>query len=112
MPRAAMHQTTVRFGADLWAALEREAAKLGVSAAQYIRDATLTRLAYTEGVRRGREQVPALPERDRGQLRGGVLEHIDSSAAAAVRRQGRWPARATRARAGAPAEGREGVDRR
>lgn len=41
-----MHQTTVRFGQDLWEVLEREAERLGVSAAQYIRDATLTRLAY------------------------------------------------------------------
>ncbi len=42
-----MHQTTVRFGRDLWEVLEQEAARLGVSAAQYVRDATLARLAYT-----------------------------------------------------------------
>jgi hypothetical protein len=47
-----MHQTTVRFGADLWADLEREAAATGVSAAQYIREAALSRLAYSAG-RRG-----------------------------------------------------------
>jgi hypothetical protein len=41
-----MHQTTVRFGRDLWEVLEREAERLGVSAAQYVRDATLARLAY------------------------------------------------------------------
>jgi hypothetical protein len=41
-----MHQTTVRFGRDLWEVLEQEAERLGVSAAQYVRDATLTRLAY------------------------------------------------------------------
>jgi hypothetical protein len=41
-----MHQTTVRFGRDLWDVLEQEAERLGVSAAQYIRDATLARLAY------------------------------------------------------------------
>jgi hypothetical protein len=41
-----MHQTTVRFGRDLWEVLEQEAERLGVSAAQYIRDATLARLAY------------------------------------------------------------------
>jgi hypothetical protein len=49
-----MHQTTVRFPADLWASLEREAAQLGISAAHYIRDATLARLAYTEGLMEGR----------------------------------------------------------
>jgi hypothetical protein len=42
-----MHQTTVRFGRDVWAVLEHEAERLGVSAAQYVRDATLARLAYT-----------------------------------------------------------------
>ena len=41
-----MHQTTVRFGRDLWGVLEQEAERLGVSAAQYVRDATLARLAY------------------------------------------------------------------
>jgi hypothetical protein len=46
-----MHQTTVRFGRDLWEVLEREADRLGVSAAQYIRDATLARLAYAAASR-------------------------------------------------------------
>jgi hypothetical protein len=46
-----MRQTTVRFGADLWADLEREAQRAGVSAAQYIRDATLARIAYNAGAR-------------------------------------------------------------
>lgn len=41
-----MHQTTVRFGRDLWTVLEQEAERLGVSAAQYVREATLARLAY------------------------------------------------------------------
>lgn len=44
-----MHQTTVRFGSDTWSLLELEAARLGVSAAQYVRDSTLARLAYTAG---------------------------------------------------------------
>jgi hypothetical protein len=46
-----MHQTTVRFGADLWAELEQEAASSGVSAAQYVREATLSRLAYSAAQR-------------------------------------------------------------
>lgn len=46
-----MHQTTVRFGSDLWEQLEREARKSGVSAAQYVRDATLARLAHTAAQR-------------------------------------------------------------
>jgi hypothetical protein len=46
-----MHQTTVRFGADLWDALEREASRLGVSVAQYVREAALARLVYVAGQR-------------------------------------------------------------
>lgn len=46
-----MHQTTVRFATDVWSELEGEARRLGVSAAQYVRDATLARLAYTAGQR-------------------------------------------------------------
>jgi hypothetical protein len=49
--RAKMHQTTVRFGADLWAQLEEAAASTGVSAAQYVREATLSRLAYSAAQR-------------------------------------------------------------
>lgn len=44
-----MHQTTVRFGPDLWEALEVECARLGVSAAQYMRESVLARLVYTAG---------------------------------------------------------------
>ena len=60
-----MHQTTVRFGPDLWEALESECARLGVSAAQYVREAALARLAYTAG-RRGD------PEYDVALLRAGA----------------------------------------
>jgi GAF domain-containing protein len=38
--------TTVRFGEDLWTLLEREAAREGLSAAQYVRDAAVLRLAF------------------------------------------------------------------
>lgn len=41
-----MHSTTVRFGEDLWTLLEREAAHEGLSAAQYVRDAAVLRLAF------------------------------------------------------------------
>jgi hypothetical protein len=49
---AKMHQTTVRFGHDLWESLEHECADLGVSVAQFVRDAALARLMYRAG-RRG-----------------------------------------------------------
>jgi hypothetical protein len=50
-----MHQTTVRFGPDLWEALEDECAHLGVSVAQFLREAALTRLVYAAG-RRGDDE--------------------------------------------------------
>ena len=47
-----MHQTTVRFGKDLWEALEVEAEAAGVSVAQFIREAAVARLGYA-AARRG-----------------------------------------------------------
>jgi GAF domain-containing protein len=46
-----MRATTVRFGEDLWQMLEREAAANGVSAAQFVREATILRLAMLAGMR-------------------------------------------------------------
>jgi GAF domain-containing protein len=46
-----MKATTVRFGEDLWAMLEREAGRLGVSAAQFVREATIMRVALLAGSR-------------------------------------------------------------
>jgi len=43
-----MHQTTVRFGAELWGALEAAAAADGVSISAYVREATLMRVAHAE----------------------------------------------------------------
>jgi GAF domain-containing protein len=47
-----MRATTVRFDDALWRLLERESGREGVSAAQFIRDATIVRIAYAMG-RRG-----------------------------------------------------------
>src|SRR4051812_37788442 len=55
-----MHQTTVRFGPDLWEALEAECSRLGISAAQYVREASVARLAYTAGRTAGSEYEAAL----------------------------------------------------
>src|SRR3954468_5229705 len=46
-----MRATTVRFGEDLWAMLEQEAAHSGLSAAQFVREATILRLAMLAGMR-------------------------------------------------------------
>jgi hypothetical protein len=61
-----MHQTTVRFGKDLWEVLEQEAERLGVSAAQYVREATLARLAYAAA-----SQVEAVASRGAFAWAGG-----------------------------------------
>jgi hypothetical protein len=55
-----MHQTTVRFGPDLWEAVAQECDRLGVSAAQFLREAALARLAYNAGRRREPEYEDAL----------------------------------------------------
>ncbi len=65
----AMRATTVRFSGDLWELLEREAAAEGVSAAQYVRDATIMRIAFTMG-RRGDEDL----ETTLARLTGGPVE--------------------------------------
>jgi GAF domain-containing protein len=46
-----MRATTVRFGDALWALVEQEAEREGVSAAQFIRDAAVVRAAYAMGQR-------------------------------------------------------------
>ena len=46
-----MHQTTLRFPEDLWRFLEHEAKALGISVAQYVREAALARVAYDAGSR-------------------------------------------------------------
>jgi GAF domain-containing protein len=46
-----MKATTVRFGEDLWVMLEREARTLGVSAAQFVREAAIMRVAMLAGSR-------------------------------------------------------------
>ena len=70
----AMRATTVRFSDDLWSLLEQEAAAAGVSAAQFVRDATVLRIAYLMG-RRGEpgieetlSRIADLPERDGGPI--------------------------------------------
>ena len=46
-----MKATTVRFGEDLWVMLERESRRLGVSAAQFVREAAIMRVAMLAGSR-------------------------------------------------------------
>jgi hypothetical protein len=46
-----MKATTVRFGEDLWGMLERESRRLGISAAQFVREATIMRVSMLAGSR-------------------------------------------------------------
>jgi hypothetical protein len=69
-----MHQTTVRFGPDLWEALEAECARLGMSAAQYLREAALARLSYMAGQRGDKDYERALEDA------GVALVHATSPA--------------------------------
>jgi len=46
-----MKTTTLRMGEDLWALLEGEAERAGVSVSQYVREAALARAAFAAGAR-------------------------------------------------------------
>ena len=63
---ARMHQTTVRFSSDLWDELETECSSLGVSIAQYLREAAVARLAFTAARRGDPIYAAALDESIRG----------------------------------------------
>jgi hypothetical protein len=73
-----MHQTTVRFSPDLWEALSEECSRLGVSAAQFVREAALARLSYIAG-RRGDLRMDAALEA--AAVNGGAIGAIDSTGA-------------------------------
>jgi GAF domain-containing protein len=79
-----MRATTVRFGEDLWQMLEREAAANGVSAAQFVREATILRLAMLAGLRGDGEARATL-----GSLAGEVQKANDDPVAKAVSDPGR-----------------------
>ncbi len=82
-----MRATTVRFGEDLWQMLEREAAANGVSAAQFVREATILRLAMLAGMR-GDDAARATL----GSLAGETQRPADDSVAKAVADPGRLAA--------------------
>ncbi len=86
MPRRTLrnsHQTTLRFTEEMWGELEHAAAGLGVSIAQYVRDAARARLA-------GEAQLPAragdsgeavMREVERRNAFEHSYEHVEHSAA-------------------------------
>ncbi len=97
-----MRATTVRFGDDLWALLEREASEQGVSAAQFVRDAAILRLAHLAADRGAPEARLSIEQIAAGALREERDGGSDAdSVLAAVRDPGRLAAlRATGALGG------------
>jgi hypothetical protein len=99
-----MHQTTVRFTPDLWEAVEQECEALGISIAQYLREAAITRLAYSAGRREEPVYGGALEESltapQVAAARAAALSSTDSSdAVLAQSRLARERARELRSRA-------------
>jgi GAF domain-containing protein len=80
-----MRATTVRFSEDLWRLLEREAEREGVSAAQFIRDATIMRAAYAMGRRGDAELENGLAQMTGGNGADGERRRVLLAVAAAVR---------------------------
>jgi hypothetical protein len=74
-----MRATTVRFSDSLWTMLEREAAREGVSAAQFIRDATVLRTAYAMG-QRGDPGFAAALDQARGRVETTFGDRDDADA--------------------------------
>jgi GAF domain-containing protein len=88
-----MRATTVRFAESLWTLVEREAEREGVSAAQFIRDASVMRAAYAMG-RRGDPEMeaalgntPAAPAAPAANGDDGRRAALDAVAAAVADRE-------------------------
>jgi GAF domain-containing protein len=81
-----MRATTVRFGDALWRLVEREAAREGVSAAQYVRDAAVVRVAYEMGQRNDPDYREALDGAGRppAEFTGNAEERRNALLAAAA----------------------------
>jgi hypothetical protein len=100
--RRRMHQTTVRFSPELWAMLEDEAARGGISVAHFVRDAALARVAYTAGQRSAQAPEESFEWADPGFTKAGIAKSAGQrqvDASAAVQAQARLAAaRATELR--------------
>jgi predicted DNA-binding ribbon-helix-helix protein len=57
-----MRVTTMRFTSELWAELEREAARESMSVAQYVREAVAFRMAYVARTRRAEVERGSTPK--------------------------------------------------
>jgi GAF domain-containing protein len=84
-----MRATTVRFGEDLWALLEREATEQGVSSAQFVRDAAILRLAALAAERDAPEARLSIERIAAGALREERGDGATDAVVAALRDEGR-----------------------
>jgi GAF domain-containing protein len=81
-----MRATTVRFNESLWQLLDEEARREGVSAAQFVRDATVMRIAYSMGRRADPRAGEAFGGSDNAEPWDGVARAgAPADVAAAVR---------------------------
>jgi len=69
-----VHETTVRFSDELWARVRDASKREGASAAQFVRDATVARIAVDEGVRTLRHDVDAALRRLDERVQ--AIEHV------------------------------------
>lgn len=63
-----MHETTVRFTDELWASIRQASERDGTSAAQFVRDATVARIAVEQHVRLLRRDLDASLEQLDGRV--------------------------------------------
>lgn len=66
-----MHQTTIRFGTDLWDALSRAAEQQGTSVAQYVREAAVARMAQGDSPALPMPDARRIADSDRRRAAGG-----------------------------------------
>lgn len=99
-----MHQTTIRFGSELWDALAHAAAADGISVAQFVREAAVERLA-----RSGAPVPQALTDRAAAGRLEAVGQGESSAAVWAQSRLARARAAELRERSRAQRERHSGV---
>ncbi len=87
-----MRATTVRFDESLWSMLEREARAQGVSAAQFVRDATILRVAAVAAQRGDEELKLSVEDVAAGALRARGVEAAPAPPPAVVTDPGRLAA--------------------
>ena len=97
-----MRATTVRFSDDLWALLEAEASQQGISAAQFVRDATIMRLGMLSGRRGDVDAALTLEQLAAGALDGRPRAGATPTASPSCAARGCWTRRPRRPTTASP----------